>query len=57
MSIGEEQRLRSEIAFIEQRYDGHYPKSIWAVLEIYQRELAECLAKKDAAPSTGAAQQ
>ena len=33
-------RLRSEIAHLEARYDGVFPPSVYAVLERLRRELA-----------------
>jgi hypothetical protein len=34
------ERLRSEIAQLEARYDDHFPPSVYAVLERLRRELA-----------------
>ncbi len=34
------ERLRSEIAQLEARYDGVFPPGVYAVLESLQRELA-----------------
>ena len=34
------ERLRSEIAQLEARYDGLFPPSVYAVLERLRRELA-----------------
>jgi hypothetical protein len=34
------ERLTSEIAQLEARYDGHFPPSVYAVLERLRRELA-----------------